>query len=171
MSIEILRFAALEWLRYERRCDLVCLERTPLQGDSCTPDVLGVDKARRAVEIEIKRTMADFRANREKRSLQRREFWGNPPYQFYYLVPPKLEAKVLAELQPHEGLLTVTDRSSLYSGLPKVRVVRVAPFNRKARRLSIREISKMVRHQTGTLASALMKLARAEQVKEAAKSC
>lgn len=163
MSIAILRSAAVEWLRYERKCALVCLERTPINNDWCNPDVVGVTSARRVTEIEIKRTMSDFRANREKRRMAMREWMNTRPSQFYFLVPPELVDKVKAELQPHEGLLTVGGQGS-HSRLPEVKLIRAAAVQ-KSRKLSIQEVIKMVRHQTGTLSSALVRLARQEHAR------
>jgi hypothetical protein len=62
-----LEAAAPKWLRYERRCLLACLGRNPLP-EMCIPDILDLTPDRRLIEIEIKRTMADFRQNGDKRS-------------------------------------------------------------------------------------------------------
>ena len=160
VSVVILRSAAVEWLRYERKCELVCCERTPLDRDQCTPDVLGVTQARRAIEVEIKRSIADLRNNRKKHGVIHRGYSGVGPSKFYYLVPVELVEKAAAELLPTEGLLTL-GRRSIHTGLPQIRVVKEAPVQ-KTKRLSLREVIRMVRHQTGTLATALVKLAKYE---------
>jgi hypothetical protein len=158
MHADILKHAAVEFLRYEKGCKLVCLERSPFRQDPCTPDVIGVNASRRAVEIEVKRTWQDFKNNRQKDSMFRRKFLGLSPAQYYFIVPPALVAKVREALEPGEGLLTV-DGLNGYSGLPKARVVVPATFT-KTRPLTLKEIVRMVAHQTGSLSSALSKIAR-----------
>jgi hypothetical protein len=148
----------VEFLRYERQCKLVSLERSPIQWDPCVPDVVGVNKTRRVVEIEIKMTMADFRNNRKKDSVYRRKFIGVPVSKYYFMVPPDLMAKVLPELEDGEGLLTVVSNHRAYGGSLAAQVVKEAAVQ-KVRRLSIKEIIKMVAHQTGSLNSALAKIA------------
>jgi len=159
IPIEVLRAVAVEYLRYERGCKVVALERTPLTGDPCVPDVVGLNATRRLVEIEIKRTWADFKANREKWSMARRKSRGLAPYQFFFLVPPDLAEKILPTLEEGEGLLTLAGVSS-YSGLPKA-VVRKVARPSGAKPLRMQEVIRMVGHQTGTLSSALTKLAKA----------
>ena len=160
VSVEILRAAAVEWLRYEKSAKLVCLERSPFPRDPCVPDVMGITQSRYAIEVEIKRTIQDLRNNRKKTSMFQREFLNIAPSKFYFLVPVQLVTKVLPLLEPQEGLLTLAGRSP-YSGLPRVSVYREAATNRKARRLSIGAVIKMAAHQTGTLCSALVKIAKA----------
>jgi hypothetical protein len=119
ISIEVLRAAAVEFLRYEKQCKLVCLERTPLTQDPFVPDVVGLNATRRLIEIEIKRIWPDFKANQEKWSMKRREARRIVPSQFYFLVPPELEEKVLPVIGEVEGLLGLQG-FSVFSGLPKV---------------------------------------------------
>lgn len=94
-----LRAAAVIWLRYDRGCTVVTMERG---FGSCIPDVMGVTQTRHLIEIEIKRTMADFRANEKKRGMQIRarevgqRYWI--PKYFYFLVLPEMVEKVLAEI-------------------------------------------------------------------------
>ncbi len=66
-----LEYHALAWLRFEKRCPIVMLER----GISyiSRPDALGITTARYMVEIEIKRSLADFTKNNDKRIVRLRE--------------------------------------------------------------------------------------------------
>ena len=158
-NIAVMRAAAVAWLRYDSGCLLVALERSPLPRDACNPDVIGVTKRRMVVEIEIKRTMADLRANFEKSSMQHRERRNIGPTRFYYLVPPEMVDKAFPLIAPTGcGLLTLGGYNP-YSGLPGIGMVHQAtPVKRQP--LSLKQIVKMVSHQTGTLASALTKLAK-----------
>lgn len=157
MTDTTLEAAALSWLRYERRCFLVCLGRNP-HKELCIPDVLGLGPDRKLIEIEIKRTMADFRQNGNKRGLKWRTYW---PKQFYFLVPPKIAERVKCELKAglfdetyeRAGLLTLhTGLENAYTGLPYLEALIPAPVNKAAVKLSVHAVGRMIRHQSGTLA-------------------
>lgn len=126
----------MRWLRFEQRCMIVICGRTP--REICgLPDVLGVKCSRYATEIEIKRTFSDFRADARKHCRVNREHYKNRmPKQFYYFVPGALYQRVLAELPPWAGLMTVNDGVS-------VEVVRTAPVNNDSQRYSVRECVKL----------------------------
>jgi hypothetical protein len=163
ITADVLRSAALEYLRYEQQCKLVCTERSPFPNDPCVPDVVGVTAKRKVIEIEIKVSWADFKINREKTSLFRRRFYGVKPWKYSFIVPPDLVDRVKEALEDGEGLMTVSAGSSLYTGLPKVVVIKSAPYDKDSQELRLREIVKMVSHQTGTLTSAMAKVARLKE--------
>lgn len=128
-----LELAAMRWLRFERRCRVVLFERSPRWAYGSRPDVMGVDNFRRLIEIECKRSMADFRNNQYKRHVVNRskllDLW---PYQFYFIVPVKLKDRCLAELPDYAGLMT-------HDGGSFVIVERTAPLNKESPKLSIKE--------------------------------
>lgn len=160
MTADVLKAAALEYLRYEAGCRLVCVERSPLTQDPCVPDVVGITDKRRMIEVEIKISWGDFKRGREKTSLFRRRFYGIKPWKYYFLVPQDMVEKVRPVLEDGEGLMTVNAGSSLYSGLPKISVVKPALTDKNAQVLKLREIIRMVSHQTGSLVSAMAKVAK-----------
>lgn len=145
-----LEAAAVEWLRYERQCLLVCLERTPVLG-WYRPDVFGVCKRRHTVEIEVKRTVADFKADAGKRITNWRRDGSLNVRQFYYLVPPSIADAVRPLLPDYAGLLTVGQPATTWAKLPRVEVEHGAPVNRAAKRLTLLEMGRMAKHQTATL--------------------
>jgi hypothetical protein len=155
VGIHTLRAGALSWLRYKRQCDIVCVERTAVCEGLHRPDILGVTRRRYQIEIEIKRTLDDFRSNAKKLIFAT----GWRPRQFYFLVPPSLVEKVLPELPDGDGLMTMSDHW-LY-GVRCVKVVRGAKTNRESKPLTVRQMLRMVQHQTGTLCSAWATLAKA----------
>lgn len=108
MNIWRLRAAAVMWLRYERHCPIVAMERGLGSG---VPDVLGVSDTRHLIEIEIKVTMADFRKNEKKWGIRHRRLYDQPAYwiprQFYFLVATKIVEKVRVELPQGCGLLSL----------------------------------------------------------------
>ena len=91
MKADTIEASAVEWLRYERYCALIALERAPTYGWVGRPDIVGVTKKRTIIEIEVKRTVADFRANAGKRCFSfRQRAVGGIPEQFYFLVTPEI---------------------------------------------------------------------------------
>lgn len=145
MTLELRAFA---WLRFIRRCPFALFERTPKPTGNSRPDVIGVTAARFLIEVEVKRSMADFRANQAKPHVKHRDFmlkrW---PKQFYYIVPEKLSLTVLTELPEYAGLLVEGTRDY-------VRVVRDAPMNPATRKLSVKECVRLAHLQSNQIFSA-----------------
>ena len=131
MSLEM---TAVWWLRHEKKCVIVLNERSPREWACGRPDTLGITKNRYATEIEIKRTLSDFRADSGKARTKRREFYAEKfPKQFYYLVPEPLAEKCLAELPDWAGLMT--SRNGHY----RPEMLKVSPVNTSSKRYSVRE--------------------------------
>lgn len=135
-----LEYMAMWWLRFEKRCPVALTERTP-RPMAGRPDVLGVTKAGYILEIEIKRSLLDFRANARKHHIRNREdiikkgSFGNSPWyslktfprQFWFLVPSSLVEVVQPELPKWAGLLTDHDR--------RLKCIAKAPVNEEATKL------------------------------------
>jgi hypothetical protein len=135
-----LELQAIRWLLYERKCYLALCERSPRAWCCGEPDALGITKARYMVEVEIKRTLSDFRADRQKRSREenyRAVHAHRLPKEFYYLVPKELGDSVREKLPVWAGLLT-------WNGVTVSTVV-VAPVNRESKRLDLKESVKLAR--------------------------
>lgn len=134
MNLELM---AMVWLRVEKRCEIVLCERSPRSWFCGQPDVLGITKGRHMVEIEVKRTMSDFRADSRKRSrVNRRHYLDMQPRQFYYLAPAEVAAKIQPGLPEWAGLMHAAGR------YPEV-IVR-APVNKVARKLTVKECCRLV---------------------------
>lgn len=153
-----LEASAIEWLRFERQCQLVALERGVGVGTGVgRPDVFGVDKRRFTIEIEIKRSVSDFRADKHKRVSEWRASGTTNVRQFYYLMPTAVADKVFGEIPQYAGLLCARTepgpegRVSGYTQAPLIVLSRKAPANPNAKRLTIEECIRMVRHQTSTM--------------------
>lgn len=140
----MIELACLRWLRFENKCVIVLNERTPVYGHG-NPDVLGVTEARFLKEIEVKRSMSDFRANALKFHVANREHcldrW---PRQFYYAVPLKLAEKVKQELPPWAGLLTVDETI--------VHLEVNAPINPHAKKLSVQRCVRLAKCMANQIA-------------------
>lgn len=140
MTLELL---AIRWLRFEKRCRVAMVERSPRLWNG-RPDVLAITKSGHLLEIEIKRSIQDFRANADKPHIRRRSIAGNgflageddmAPQYFWYLVPPELVKKAEAELPPWAGLLRGPGEDEIQS----LHSVVKAPKNKASKRLTIRE--------------------------------
>lgn len=153
----MLRASAVGYLRYVRRCDIVCLERSAGYS-TFRPDVAGVTRQWRTVEIEIKITVADWRADAEKAITKSREAGYYMPSQFYYLVPREIVETVKAGLRPWQGLMTLN--GDQINGVQLACVVSPAPVNASAKPLTPEEMAHMIRHQSGTICSLLRDLER-----------
>jgi hypothetical protein len=137
-----LEFFAFFWLRFEKRCPAALVERSPRYGHG-QPDVLGITHGRHLLEIEVKRSLADFKANFKKlHFINRKIFIGDPrwPRQFWFLVPYAIVDKIEPMVPDWAGLLRGPgpgDTQQLYS-------VRQAPVNRASEKLSALEVARLI---------------------------
>ncbi len=165
MKAITLRAIAASWLRYERRCWLVTFERGLEYNNN--PDVLGVNPSRFLIEVEVKVSISDFRADAKKGKWSYREAPSQRQPKFmYYMVPQDLVDKVTVELKPGFGLLTTSGRHNGHTGLPELKVMVEAKAQANARRLDIHHIAKLVKHQSATLAHLAAYEGRIAQEKE-----
>jgi hypothetical protein len=95
---------------------------------------LGIRRNRRTIEIEIKVSYRDFKANAWKQHHQviARQPWM-AAWKFYFLVPRLLVDLVKPELPEGTGLMT------LHQCVPCVVIETEAPVNAQHRRLTIKE--------------------------------
>lgn len=136
-----LELLAVEWLRFEKRCVLVMTERSPREWHCGRPDALGILPSRHMIEIEIKRTLADFRSNAMKDCIGRRiTMPWQFPRQFYFLVPFHLSERVGFELPTWAGLM----RAPEHGGFQSMAVMVKAPINSEAKRFKLEECVKAV---------------------------
>ena len=137
--------ACMRWLRYEKRCLFIVNERSPLYNGG-QPDVLGVTHSRYAIEIEVKRSVSDFRANAKKRCVITRDTlihrW---PKKYYFAAPPHVVKKIQFEIPEWAGLLEV-DRGV-------VKVVIESPMNSKSKRLSVKQCVKLAECMANQIAA------------------
>lgn len=144
-----LELYAASWLVNMRNCMIVLREMCPrpagLVGE---PDVFGVTRARFCHEIEIKRSLADFHADKTKHCRRNRDFYPTCMTKyFWFCVPEELADKVNGALPPYAGLLACDDR-----GCVRVRVE--SPINKASKKLSIKECVQLG-HQVSLYANRL----------------
>lgn len=147
MSLE---FSGVQWLKFEKRCPLVIHERSPRPFNMGNPDVLGITDHRYLLEIEIKRSVSDFRANARKSHIQRRtdpdenvrnKCLENAAKQFWFLVPHTIAEKVRPEVPEWAGLL-VHDPNR--SGWRKIQCLKQAPTNNLSKKLSLLNCARLL---------------------------
>ena len=139
MNLELF---AMRWLRWQKRCVIVLEQRSPRQWSCGVPDVLGITGARYLIEIEIKRTLSDFKADSRKAFRQRRNLGIKrelDPKQFYYLVPSTLVEKVRPLVPDWAGLMRGPTECS-----HSIFVVKAAPTNNQSTRLTVKECCRLV---------------------------
>jgi hypothetical protein len=145
-----LETSALHWLLYKHNCHYAVCERPP-RGCVGEPDVIGVRRDRKLVEIEVKRSVSDFRANSQKQHVKRRDIYLNLwPVQFYFCVPPALVPKVTPILPQWSGLLC----GGCDGRDPYLNVIKNAPTNAASTPLSLREAVAMARCMANHVAAA-----------------
>lgn len=151
-----LRAICAAWLRYTKQCPIVTFERGLNHFDR--PDVLAVTDDRRLIEIEIKISFSDFKADakKDKWRRQKRGFTVVPAY-FYYCVTEEIAPKVLPLLPDGAGLIVPLlgwSRNQRImnpnTGLPDLKSLRKASRAHETK-LSQRQIWDMVRNQSGTI--------------------
>lgn len=131
--------AAVRWLLLDRKCIAAYTERHPT--GYWLPDAIGILSSLRIIEIEIKRTVADFRQDRLKPNvMQWRAGSDWRPYQFYYMLPIEI-ISVLPEVPDFAGVIQVRDRW-------QIEVVRRAQVNNKANKIRPKSVAKAIRQQS-----------------------
>ena len=126
---------------YCRNCHFALRERTP-QHFVGEPDVLGIMPNRKLIEVEIKRSLSDFRANANKWQIANRHlFLPKAPYEFWFLVPVALVQKVKPELPLWAGLLSDAGATDKYPVTVEVKAMK----NKDSLRLSTKECVALAR--------------------------
>jgi len=144
-----LELAAMRWLWLGKGCHYILEQRSP-RWHLGAPDILGVTKCRHLIEIEIKRSVSDFKADDKK--YYRRELYINKmARQFYYLTPPEIVGKIKPLLPPWAGLMSTNEAELVY-------VEQEAPVNKAATRLTIKECVKLSRCMVNHLMSYVIAL-------------
>lgn len=157
MNLWTIRAAVIGWLRYEQRCYTVAFERSPWPSNY-RPDVFGINRHRKVIEVEIKQTVADFRANAEKRLLRWREASGlHLPQKFYFAVPNELIEKVKPFLPSRCGLLAI--KSTGRFG-PTAVIVAKATSDPRSQPIPKQHMVAVLMHQTGSLHRAAVALSK-----------
>lgn len=139
MNLELM---AMRWLWLDKMCHYVLEQRSPrlFQG---VPDVIGITKSRFLIEVEIKRSVADFRNDAKKPQVARRAFEGvrmdRYPKYFYYMMPRKIADKVMDEIPPWAGLMVECENQMTAT------VIKKSPSNPASNRLTLEECVRAVR--------------------------
>ncbi len=110
------------------------------------PDCLGITKARYTIEVEIKRSLSDFKANAEKHHVRSRDlFLSNWPKEFWFLVPESLALRASQHCPDWAGLAFMPEKRIHFT------ITKEAPINREAARLSVKECCKAFHYLSNQL--------------------
>jgi len=186
-ALGIKRLAA-HYLRYDLVCPIIGLEvassLASTYNNGGLADILAVSKQGYLIEVEVKISLSDMKADRKKpkheyyrklceipyNNKQRR--WGKivevepeeyPTHMFYFAIPHRLlnNAKLLCEdMYPYAGLLT--DVTTVWSNQPsttKMAVRREAKILNH-RKLSLLEATRMAKGQSATIVRLLDQIAK-----------
>jgi len=158
------------YFRYNRQYPIVSFERGYDYAGTYNPDILVINNKRYPIEIEVKVSLSDFKNDINKRIWNLREIVPDHypmPYQFYYAVPYKLKDKVLpildlwkndGKIYGNVGLLIIEEKRKI--GFNDLYVERKAPINKSCKRLTVKQVVKMVKNQSGTLCSMMIQIAK-----------
>jgi len=139
-----LEYLAMSFLKWEKRCDFVLLERCPRYTGG-RPDVIGISNEREIYEVEIKRTIQDLKANAKKQHVRSHSLnldndprW---PKYFWFLVPHTLALQAVGMLPDYAGLL----RGPTKDEVQCVHIVRKARANKAHQPLNEKEFQWLAR--------------------------
>ena len=137
-----LELGAVLWLANTKRCMIVIRELSPRTQWCGEPDAYGVTAARYAIEVEIKRSMSDFYADKSKGSRRNREYFPHwfPKY-FYYLMPEEIAPKAQASLPEWAGLLSMGNYGVITTLVE-------SPRNKESKRLGIKECVRLAQQMS-----------------------
>lgn len=151
-----LEIIAVRFLLWQKRCLMATMERG-YDNWLGKPDVLGMTMTREVIEVEIKISVSDLRANREK-SIQKyfMTFPEKGPNYFYYLVPKKISDKALAIAEPHSGIIVMPEDSWDWKVLRK-------PKKIHSQKVGIKRAADLMRNQSSTVLLLIDKLYHAKR--------
>jgi len=159
------------YFRYIRQYPVVSFERSLKY--TYNPDILAINKDRKLIEAEVKISVSDMKNDAKKRIWNLRTKVPSlypMPYQFYYAVPHDIKDKALSIIEEwkqkgklcgNTGLMVVDDKVNI--GFNDITIIKKSPINKKSPKLNIKEVIQMVKHQSGSLCSAMVMLAKTQK--------
>jgi hypothetical protein len=158
MNSDYIKMCVAHYFRYAKGCPLVTLEYWH-QRDACVqPDVLVLDKKKRLIEIEVKISLSDFKADAKKQIWEFRNLGMRWPWKFYYAVPISLAEKVRPILPEGVGLLRIEDDEWCRKQPQRaVTVAESAPPHKECEIVDDARYERMVSAQSAALCCALRK--------------
>lgn len=180
-ALEIKRTIA-RYLRYEMQCPIIALELNPrltASNDGGLADLLAVDKTGHIVEVEVKVSLADFKADRRKEKHEAFRKYAELPYKgrkvryftakerileprvyftnrFYFAVPHDLgnEVKLYCDrAYPYAGVFTIGEY--FYGNVS----VHRQPKKLYPNKISLLEATRLAKGQSATIVRLLDELA------------
>ena len=157
----MLEVSALAWLRYEKRCPIVSLERWPLSDwVHGRPDVCGVTEYGKVIQVEIKMTWGDYRNDAKKPKNLEWKTDKNGPWKSYYLAPIGLADRIKDDRPKGWGVLKPSIRKSMYAEQFDLFAIRACKGQEASRQLSAGDMVAACAHQAGTVCALGRKVVR-----------
>ena len=156
MTADYIKMCVANYFRFQRGCPIVALEYWHYRDCCVQPDVLVVDAANRPIEIEVKTSLSDFRADGKKGIWRFRNRGNRWPWKFYFAVPRELEDRVKPILPGGCGLLRVHAVSSSQPGR-NVTVAATAPAHSDHEEMTDAKMKRIIAGMSASLCGALRK--------------
>ena len=174
MNSDEVKSSIAAYFRYKKQFPIVSFERTfnGYYGNGI-PDILCVSKDRKLVEIEVKVSLSDFKADINK-SRWKHVYKELEPYNRYFAVPKSIAEACLNVLKEwrttdhpigDSGLLVVSDKEDFY-GNHEVSQELSPKRNTKAQKLSLKHLSSIVKALSGSICSLYTKLVKLQKGKK-----
>lgn len=166
IDAKMLRHSAALFLHYEKRAQVLMFERAPSIRcyDNQRPDVFGLTMAskkreRKSLEVEIKTSIKDFRAEFKKPR------WniGNLtyfPHNFWFACPYAIYGKVKDDVPNHAGFLCPHVDSHKGHDVPVLQVVKPCLHNKEAADVTDEHFNQCVRLLSSTNISLLNEVSK-----------
>ena len=161
MTADYIKMCAACYFRFARQYPIVTLEYWHYQDCCVQQDVLALDSKRRPVEIEVKVTLSDFKADANKHIWSFRNRGLKWPWKFYYAVPVDLIESVRPLFRDDCGLIAV--RPGFENQVRPERAVSVvvkAPAHKDYEVVSDAKYGRIIAGQSAALCTALRKMER-----------
>ena len=159
--MKLLEVAGFCWLRFKRRCPLVCSEAMVYDARA---DLLGINKQDIAIEIEIKRTWGDFLADFRNKKTKHTHYLDENTYAYkpsylYYLAPTPLVGSIKGYLDGEKYPYGVIEFKGVHE-FTVGHLINSLSVHRKARKLHNQKATEKLKYYTmmrmgSELASAL----------------
>jgi len=157
MTTNYIKMCVAHYFRFARQCPIVAMEYWHYQDSGVQPDVLVLDAAHRPIEIEVKTSLSDFKADARKHIWNFRKQGMKWPWKFYYALPTDLEEQVKPLLRKGVGLLRVSQHN-YYKPEDAVSVAVTAPKHEDFERITGARLKRIIAGQSSSLCRALKAL-------------
>jgi len=157
MTADYIKMCVACYFRFARGCPVVTIEYWHYQDSVVQQDVLVLDKHNRPIEIEVKISLSDFKADAKKHIWSFRNRGERWPWKFWYAIPADLVPAVEPLLREGVGLLSVDHYEHGDRPGNAVAVVHSAPPHKEYEVVTEARYKRIIAAQSASLCTALRK--------------